>query len=442
MKFQGITALFSGSIRKVSSGLFLVKMIRALGSIALLILMARSFGSDVNRDAYVLALGWGTILGMVLYGPVNEVVRAEFIHQKHRVGESKALSSFRSLVAMMMGCGVLGVLVLALLVHFRLLNLTPGYDAGAWEIFARMALLTLPLVILNQLASVWSSLLNAYGFYFYPDIFGLISTLLQIVLMLVFKETWGILSLVVAAYVAALAYILSLVIQLHRSTPYRKTRLRFWDSGAWTYFKLGFPFYASYAVAQGASALERLTLTKIGVGAASNLDYARKFSDFPTGVMMAVIGSILVPRFAELGSRGQFVQLKSQFMKFFWTTFGAMSVLAAFLVIFAEPLLGILLRSDRFSPEDLAAVIQALKIGALGLPGVLMYTLSGQTWVAIRKPGYFAMAGSVSAILGITLALSSYQRMGPSAFLLGWSVSHWIGGIFLFGALILRRKSP
>ncbi|MBL7714589.1 MAG: hypothetical protein JNL01_03920 [Bdellovibrionales bacterium] len=424
------------SIKKISSGLFLVKMVRALGSILLLVLMARFFGSDLTRDAYVLALGWGTVLGMILYGPVNEVVRAEFVHQKNRFGEIQALASFRSLVGSMIGMGILGGAVLLVLVHTRVLNLVPGYDAAAFDVFSQMILITLPLFLLNQLTSAWSSLLNAYGFYYYPDFFGTLSTVLQIALMILFRDRLGVLSLVLAAYLANIAFVLALGYRLLKSTPYRRAKFHLLNPQAWVYFRLGFPFYASYVIAQGASAVERILLTQIGIGAASNLDYARKFSDFPTGVFMAVIASVLVPRFAELHSAGKKADLRKQFMKFFVYSFSLMTGLALFLFFFAAPILKILFGQGRLSPQDQEIVARTVAIGAIGLPGILLYTLSGQSWVAMRRPGIFAWAGSISATLGVAIAWMTYQSMGAPAFLLGWSAAHWMGGVVLFVLLL------
>ena len=71
--------LVTQNIKKIASGLFVLRLFRMSLSMVSLILSAKFFGVSMERDMWVLVTAFIMTLGSALWGPVNETFRAKFI---------------------------------------------------------------------------------------------------------------------------------------------------------------------------------------------------------------------------------------------------------------------------------------------------------------------------------------------------------------------------
>src|SRR5690606_21925914 len=135
--------------------------------------------------------------------------------------------------------------------------LAPGFDDAALSSLSLMLLLLVPALLLNQLNLLLTGLLNAYHSYVIPDVVAFISTVANIILLILLAPVIGIFSLVISYYLGVLlltALLLWQVSRLKIALFSNAGPLRF--SYFWVFFGFSLPFFYSYFLGYVNSILE------------------------------------------------------------------------------------------------------------------------------------------------------------------------------------------
>ena len=74
------------SIKKLTSYLFILRIIRMLFSVITVTFTAKYFGVSIEKDNWVLVLTFTTTIVSALWGPINEIFRTKFIYIKETEG--------------------------------------------------------------------------------------------------------------------------------------------------------------------------------------------------------------------------------------------------------------------------------------------------------------------------------------------------------------------
>ena len=429
----------SNSPRRLTTSLGGIKLIRALLAVAVVVASAHLFGASVDRDAWVLASSWMAILAQALFGPLNEIFRAQFVHQRESKGEPEALKSVASLVSLVslisIGIGIL--LSVAPGPWIRLL--APSFPLEGHEELAHLLRWVAPTLLLAELALLWTGVLNSYRSFFLPEFFGLLTSLLHLAGLYWLAPRFGIDSLAFTTLTSCL--ILALVLAIKLLPIFHAKLFAMPDFSKIRLFLItAAPFWMPYALGQLVMLTERAFCTELGVGAVSNLDYARKFSDFPLGVIYAVVGAALTPLLATHHARGEVDHFRKETLATLrWILLG-ISPLVALLFANGPDVIRFLLLAGKFKASDAEITGQILSLLGIGLVGVVSYTVLGQALVAAGRGGTFSRAAV--AVQGGTLLLNLflYRRWGVITFAMSWSLLHLIFGIRMASKLFSFRE--
>lgn len=186
-------------------------------SMVSLILSAKFFGVSMERDMWVLVTAFIMTLGSALWGPVNETFRAKFIFISESDGKDKALSSAFSLVVFI----ILITLLLSFIIgifHDSLGHLlsVSGKSSEGLQLFSLLLIVMLPTLLITQLTSIGISILNAYDIYYLPEIAGGISSIFNILIIILLAPRIGIFSLAISQYMAMGLLLVGVLYYLHK----------------------------------------------------------------------------------------------------------------------------------------------------------------------------------------------------------------------------------
>jgi peptidoglycan biosynthesis protein MviN/MurJ (putative lipid II flippase) len=431
MKFLSKLQTFFVTTRRISLGLAVLKFTRALLSIYSVILSAKYFGASFERDTWVLAGSAVAILTQLMFGPINEIFRAKFIHIRAEEGEERALAATGSLLYAII---VVSLLVIALVETFPgLLSglFAPGFKGAERHALSLMIRWIIPALLLNQITLIWIALLNAYRSYFIPDIYSLISGGINVVCILVLAQYIGIYSLIVANYleIGILAFIL--LIALLRVGKNVLT----WSRPRWSLIRpfvlTSFPFYLSYLAGNAQMAIERMLSTYLGVGNVSVLDYARKFIDMPTGVIVGVITTMLTPTLAELFIQDKFAELSRESIKFMRMLILGLIPFVVLCSVCSREMVELLLVRGSFKREFIDVTSQSLTFFCLGSVGYIFYAVGAQSLIAQKKAAFYAMVGSASTAVSIAMNLTLFKVAGLLIFPVSWGLTLFLSGVYM-----------
>src|SRR5262249_14527873 len=342
------------SLRRTSFALGLVKLVRALASLAAVSVTARFFGATVERDAWVIGTTVQTVFLQFAFGPVNEIFRAKFVHVQEESGPQTAFRHMAEWIA-------IALLVCALGVGLAWVGrrpfghaLAPGFDPGQTALVATMMLWSLPVVFLQQVASFWTVALNATGRYYLPDAWSIAGSVLQIGAIVLLARPLGIYALLVALYASTLLFCFVLWSFLRREAGFRAIVAPTWKTLR-AYSHLSTPFYVPAVVAQASTLVERSLCSVLGAGTASILDYARRCVELPLGIVPPVTQTVVPPRLARHHARGEDRSASRRFGRFVILVIAAVVPLATLLAAGAPQVVQWVLAHGAFAPDRAAA---------------------------------------------------------------------------------------
>ena len=211
------------NLKRTSVVLLLLRFIRIAFSVVTLMLMARYFGVSVEMDVWIVTTTVLSTVTMSVWGPLNETFRAKFIFLRQQEGEERTLARVRSLLLFVILATLVVSVVMALVAGYLPRLVAPSLDGEDSRVFVLLLLMLIPSMLINELVSMGTSILNAYDVFFVPEVMGVVSALINIACIALLAPVMGIQSLVVALYLSTvlLLFIIGYFLKRHKVPLWR-----------------------------------------------------------------------------------------------------------------------------------------------------------------------------------------------------------------------------
>lgn len=417
--------------RRISLGLGVLKFVRALLTIYSVILSAKYFGASLARDTWIIAGSAVTVLAQILFGPLNEVFRARFIHVRGEAGEDVALEAVSSLFCTIVALSLLVILLVEIAPGYVGTVFAPSFDVDQQRLLAVMMRWMIPTLLFNEITLILIAILNAYQSYFIPDIHSMISVIINVVCIMILAPLIGIYSLILSNYIctAILAYVLIAAVLKTKKKIFRPSLPQ------WSLLKpfvvASSPFYLAFLVGNTQTTVERVLCTSLGVGNVSVLDYARKFIDMPISVIVGVISTTFGPTLADLFVSGKNAEFHRESVKFLRMLLLGLIPLVAIFLVCANEFVELLLVRGSFDKAFTGVTAQTLALFYLGVIGYVLYSVGGQSLISQNKSARYALVAALATSISIVLNVMFIDRVGLTIFPLTWGITMLSAGVYL-----------
>lgn len=422
------------------SGLTLVS--RVLGFVRDVVI-AGTFGAGTATDAFFVAFRIPNLLRRLFAeGALSQAfvpVLAEY-KSRHGPGPTRELVD-RVAAALALALAVtvaLGVAGATLIVYVS----APGFAATPerFDLTVTMLRITFPYIGLISLVALAAGILNTWGRFAVPAI---TPTLLNVAFITgaLFLTRYFDPPVLVLAWAVLAGGVLQLAVQLPalaRIGMLPRPRLVLGDPGVRRILVLMGPAVVGVSVAQISLLLNTVFASFLRTGSVSWLYYAERLMEFPTGLLGAALGTILLPSLARLHSEGA-AQEYSQLLD--WglrLTFLLAIPAAAGLAVLATPLIATLFYYGAFGVDDLLMTRQALiayAVGLIGLIGVRVLAPGFYGRQDIRTPVKIAIAALVATQLMNALLIGPLKHAGLA---LAVGLGACLNAVLLYRALRAR----
>lgn len=429
----------SGSTRRVTFGLSFIQLFKAFLSFFTVIVSSAYFGTSLGRDVWLLSLTIVAILGTVVFGPVFEIFRAKFVMLREGESEDKALRATGSLFSYMFLISSL-IVIFAEIVPFLLgKTFAPAYTNEQQAKLMIMIRLIAPTLLFSITVSILSGLLNVYNVYYVPEIMNIFSSVLNVIIILVFAPSIGIYSLVLSGYLSNIILVVVLIVltKKYQIPLFQNLNLKF--KYVLEFFWFALPFYFNYIIAQVLLAAERIISTLLGIGSVSVLDYARKFISIPISVIQGTINTILTPTLARIfvkeGEKG-FVMEINKFMDMMLLM--SLPIMTIF-IICPNEIVRIFLLRGAFDEKFLEPTAQALFWFGFGILAIIFYSTNAQALVARGKPAISAIISGSLGFFVLVINLLFFKKYGIQVLAFSWSFGHLVAGSIMYFVVSYRE---
>lgn len=430
------------NLRKISTYLFGLRLLRTGISVITLVLAAKFFGISIGRDAWILVSAFIATVNSAVWGPINETFRTKFIFIREQEGEQVALKKASELLLMMIFVTLL-ISIFLFLFRYPLMNIVaPSLVTEHSAIFVKMLLLLLPTFVINQMTSIGISVLNAYNYFYIPEIVGFFSGIANLICIMSLAPIIGIYSLVVSQYISIVFLLIVIIYYIKtRQIGIRLHSFKIKWKNVWPFILFALPFFLPYFAGQCSGLLERSLANYMGDGVVSMLDYSKKFTDILQSVLSGILASVMVPVLALHFSKSHFEDFRLDLKQNIQVVFIILCLTVPILVGASMPLCKFLyLRGDMTLPvvEEIAMITRLYGISFIG---VAFYLLFGLALLAQNEGKKYALYGMVAQIGMIVINLLLFRYMGVYTFALSLFVTHLGTAIWMLKLIKLDIRS-
>jgi peptidoglycan biosynthesis protein MviN/MurJ (putative lipid II flippase) len=433
------TKAFSNSTRRVTFGLSIIQLFKAFLSFFTVIISSIYFGTSLGRDVWLLACSIALIFGAIIFGPVFEIFRAKFVIIKENEGEENALKSAGSLLTYMLLIAILIIILAEFIPTILSQAFAPTYNNDQQHLFIIMIRLILPTLFFSIIVSILTGILNVYRVFYVPEIMNIFSTIINVIIILLFAPLYGIYSLVLSMYLSNIVLIVVLIIVIKNKGILLLSNLNLSFKHTLDFFVFALPFYFNYLVSQIIVAAERIISTFLGIGSVSVLDYARKFVAIPISMIQSTVNIILTATLAKIfikeGERSFILEL-NKFMDLILLI--TLPLVIIFIICPVEIVRVFLLRGA-FDPKFLIPTADALFWFGFGIVSIIFFSTNAQALVAQGRTKITAFISGLLGFLILSINLVFYKKYGIQVLAFSWSAGHFVGGVIMYFMISIKE---
>lgn len=427
--------------------LFFLRGVKILLSVASMLVLARIVGVSDSMDIWVLAFSYVTGAGMVMWGPVNELLRSKYIRLKNHSGSDEVYEYVISLinVTILLNCLVVLLFFITYIADIDIFKaaLQPQYKAK----FLFIMLVLTPSLILSQYASVAACLINCHDSIYMPELIGILGGIFNILIVYLFYDEYGIYSLVTGYYVSLLISICYGLKFYWRYGFLNPKRILNFDFKHFKYFYKGAPVLAiAYFAGQFNGLYEKSVAANMGVGYVSLVNYASQIK----GTLQAVFASVLITLIVPALSRINFRDHGLSFYKVF--SQGQSIMLLLLLIIIpiitstSASLTSVIFGNKIEIDSQYKIFSNLLVFYALCLFPICLYLIFGFGLISQGKEKIYALISTATQIVSLSITYSLSEYLKSAVFPLSLFVSTSIAAICMlhfieipYKKLILRK---
>lgn len=370
--------------------------------------IARSFGAGLATDAFFVAFRLPNLLRRLFAeGAFSQAFVPILAEYKNRRGAEET-HALVNRVATLLGLAVTVVTVIGILAAPAIIYVSaPGFtaDADKFALTVELSRVTFPYILFMSLVALAGGVLNTWSRFAIPAVTPVLLNL-SLIGMALLAAPWFDPPVLALAWGVVLGGLLQLALQLRplaRIGLLPRLELKPSDPGVRRILKLMAPAVLGVSVSQISLLINTVFASFLENGSVSWLYYADRLMEFPSGMLGAALGTILLPSLSKLHADARSEDFSSLLDWGLRLTLMLTLPAALALAILAVPLISTLFHHGAFTTHDVLETRRALVAYSVGLTGLIL--------VKVLAPGFYARQDIRTPVKIAILTLTATQLM-------------------------------
>ena len=381
--------------------------------------VARAFGAGMATDAFFVAFRLPNLLRrMFAEGAFSQAFVPILAEYKNKRGEAETHRLVNH-VASALGLAVLLVSILGAIASPLIIYATaPGFsaDASKFELTVQLTRITFPYIFFMSLVALAGGLLNSWSRFALPA-FTPVLLNIAFIAMALFAAPYFDPPVLALAWAVFIGGLLQLAIQIPAlkkiamlPRPTLNWRAAWADPGVRRIAMLMGPALVGVSVSQVSLLINTIFASFLATGSVSWLYYADRLMEFPSGMLGAALGTILLPSLSRYHASENHTEYSKLLDWGLRLTLLLAAPASVGLAILAVPLIATLFFHGAFSAEDVFRTREALLAYTVGLTGLIL--------VKVLAPGFYARQNVRTPVRIALISLAATQAMNLA--FIGW----------------------
>jgi putative peptidoglycan lipid II flippase len=442
---------FSGSVnRRILAAALTVgglSVIVKLTAVVKELAVAYRFGTGDAVDAFLIAFLVPSLVINVVAGSLMPAFTPVYIQVRETQGALAARRLFGSatagsaVVLLSVTCGLL------LLMPFGLRFLASGFSAEKLALTRSLFFLLVPVVLLNTVVTIWSSILNAEERFASVALAPVCVPLLALVMIVIAGRAWGIYALALGTVVGFLGQCAVLAVALRRRGMELMPRWTGMTPELRMVVAQYMPMVAGSVLTTSGWAIGQAMAAMLPAGSVAALNYGTKVVAMISEVGSMALATAVLPHFSVMVARHDWTGIRrtiSVYVRLIVLTTVPATVA---LVLLSRIIVRLLFERGAFTEADtsLVAKIQALYL--LQVPFVMVGMLFVRLASSLQRNHILLVGAAITLPLNVALNLALMRWLGVAGIALSTSLVFLVSCCYLVlslrGALrIVERRHP
>lgn len=385
--------------------------------------IARAFGAGLATDAFFVAFKLPNLLRrMFAEGAFSQAfvpILGEYKNKRGDADTRTLVDHVATLLSMaLFVITALGILAAPLLVWLS----APGFlaDSGKFELTVALTRITFPYILFMSLVALSGGILNSWSRFALPAFTPVLLNVTFIAMALLAAPYFNP-PVLVLAWAVFIGGFLQLAIQFPAlkkismlPRPTLNWRAAWADPGVRRITRLMGPALIGVSVSQISLLINTVFASFLKTGSVSWLYYADRLMEFPSGMLGAALGTILLPSLSRYHATDNPVEYSKLLDWGLRLTLLLAAPSALALAILAVPLIATLFYHGAFSADDVFRTREALAAYSVGLVGLIL--------VKVLAPGFYARQNVRTPVRIALISLATTQAL--NLIFIWWGLGH------------------
>jgi len=401
------------------------------------------FGAGMAADSFFVAFQIPNILRILLAeGSLSIAFIPVFSETLVKKGREEALklahAAFTILTIILIIITVLGIIFASPLIKI----MVPGFAKipGKTELTILLAQITFPFIFLVSLAALCMGILNSLRRFAAPALapaFYNVGVILSVVILSPYFH-FPIMALAIGVMVGGFLQLVFQILFLEKNGVHLTSNFDFQNPELKKMGKIMAPAIFGSAIYQVKIFINNFLASFLPQGSVSYLNYAYRLLEFPLGIFVYSISSVVLPSFSTFAANNEMTKLKEMFVFAFRLAMFIVIPAMVGLAVLRVPIVSVLLERGSFTPEETMQTSIALFYYSLGLWAISGLRITVQVFYSLHDTKTPVKVGAINLLAHV---LCSVVLMGPlkhGGLALALSLTSVLH--FLLLLMCLRRK--
>lgn len=411
----------------VSSSFF--NLLAQLLSFVTSIAFAYYFGAQAKTDVYYYCLSILSLMAGFIISLDSSVLIPEAMSIAEKSGREESVRFLNFFLYLFLIISVGLTLVMAFLPMSFFMTLS-RFDPALLRAHASIVAWSIPLFGLQIISQYLVDILNSYKYFSLPLVLGIINRAVILICLVGFHRSLDVLSILIGSVVAFL-------LQIIMTVRIMKTKLH-WDFKAhWLIIEKRVRTNIFFSqIGNLASTLSAYVpiflLSAFSAGIITALNYGQRITSIPTLIITIQVSTVIGIKLNEMCAKQDWLGVDQAFVRAARMLLFILLPLSAFLFVYANELMEMLLQRGAFDPDSVGKTALFFRWFILVIPFVAINTLFARLFMATRKivlGAWFQIIANSLLIILTIIGLKALGAVGYPIALVGFYVLE-IGGLF------------
>jgi putative peptidoglycan lipid II flippase len=390
------------------------------------LVVAWQFGTLDALDAFLIAYVVPSFAINLIAGSINAALIPVYVQTREQKGPSAANQLYASVMT-------LGILFLSIFTGLILLTapaylqfLASGFEADKLKLTLHLLYAMSPVIVLSGATTIRGAVLNAVEKFAAPALIPAVTPTLTIALILLGGSLLGIYSLALGLVIGQLAEAFLLGSALKRRGVRTAPAWHGFDENVRQVVQQLLPMVAGTVLMGSMQIVDQAFAASLPAGNVAALNYGNKVVSFPLQIAATAIGTSFLSYFSSMLAKNDWRGARQTLNRYLKLIFLLTVPLTLLLVVFSEPLVGLLLQRGAFTEADTKTVADVQALGALQIPFMLAGILIVRLITAVKANHILMWIALVNLIVNIAADYLLMRIYGVAGIALATSIVSFV----------------